>query len=174
MNPIASVVGLISDGLDPKAPRSSGPLTLAPLFGGLAAKEFIVGADAFADGTLTVTEVDHAGDVTHLEAHNKGGLPVLLIDGEHFEGAKQNRILNATVLVAANRTSILPVACVEHGRWHYEASADFSPSAEIAYSDLRSKNAVRRSANIRRVDRGPSTSLRFGTRSANFTIESAS
>jgi hypothetical protein len=149
MNPVASVVQLISEGLNPKAPKSSGPLTLVPLFGGLPAKEYVVGADAFADGSLSITEVDHDGDVTHLEAHNKSTLPVLLIDGEHLEGAKQNRILNASVLVAANRTSILPVACVEQGRWSYETSSDFAPSADIAYSDLRSKNAVRRAANVR-------------------------
>lgn len=149
MNPIASVVQLISEGLDRKAPKTSGPLTLVPLFGGMPAKEYIVGADAFADGSLTITEVDEHGDVTHLEAHNKASLPVMLIDGEHLEGAKQNRILNATVLVAANRTTILPVACVEHGRWHYEDSSDFAPSPDIAYSDLRSKNAVTRAANVR-------------------------
>ena len=152
MNPIASVVQLIGGGLDPKAPKSSGPLTLVPLYGGLTAKEYIVGADAFADGTLTITEVDHAGDVTHLEAHNKSSLPVLLIDGEHLEGAKQNRILNATVLVAANRTSTLPVACVEAGRLSYDDASDFSPGADIAFSDLRSKNAVVRSANLRDFD----------------------
>ena len=149
MNPIASVVHLISEGLNPQAPKGSGPLILVPLFGGLPAKEYRVGADAFADGSFTITEVDHHGDVTHLEGANKGTLPVLLIDGEHFEGAKQNRILNATVLVAANRTTILPVACVEEGRWHYEAASDFAPSADIAYSDLRSKNAVQRAANMR-------------------------
>ena len=149
MNPIASVVQLIREGLDPKAPRSSGPLTLVPLYGGLTAKEYIVGADAFAEGTLTITEVDHDGDVTHLEAHNRSALPVLLLDGEHLEGAKQNRILNATVLVAANRTSTLPVACVEHGRWHYSAQEDFSPSGDHAYSELRSKNAEVRAGNMR-------------------------
>lgn len=150
MNPIASVVQLIAGGLDPKAPKSSGPLTLVPLYGGLTAKEYIVGADAFAEGTLTITEVDHAGDVTHLEAHNKSSVPVLLIDGEHLEGAKQNRILNATVLVAANRTSILPVACVEAGRWNYgNTEGKFALSPDLAYSDLRSKNAVRRAANMR-------------------------
>lgn len=152
MNPIASVVQLISEGLNPKGPRSSGPLTLVPLFGGLPAKEYVVGADAFATGELTITEVDHAGDVTHLEAHNKSSLPVLLIDGEHLEGAKQNRILNATVLVAANRTSILPVACVEQGRWHYEAGSNFAPSPDIAYSDLRSKNAEVRASNMREMN----------------------
>lgn len=39
--------------------------------------------------SLTIAEVGHGGDVTHLEAHNKGHSPVLLIDGEHLEGAKE-------------------------------------------------------------------------------------
>lgn len=149
MNPITSVVQLISGGLAPQAPKSSGPLTLVPLFGGLPAKEYIIGADAFADGSLTITEVDESGDVTHLKASNQSSHPVLLLDGEHLEGAKQNRILNATVLIGANRTTTLPVACVEQGRWHYEASSSFEPSPDIAYGQLRSKNAVRRSANVR-------------------------
>lgn len=152
MNPIASVVHLIEEGLNPKAPVSSGPLTLVPLYGGLTAKEYIVGADAFAEGMLTITEFDHAGDVTHLEAHNKAAVPVLLIDGEHLEGAKQNRILNASVLLAANRTSTLSVACVEAGRWSYDEASDFSLGADIAMADLRSKNAVVRSTNLRDFD----------------------
>lgn len=149
MNPIASVLQLISEGLGPTAPTASGPLTLVPLFGGLPAKEYVVGADAFADGSLTITEVDEDGDVTHLKAFNQSDHPVLLLDGEHLEGAKQNRILNAAVLVAANRTTILPVACVEHGRWHYSSSSSFAPSDDIAYSKLRSKNAVARASNMR-------------------------
>ena len=149
MNPIATVIELISGGLNPGRPRSAGALTLVPLFGGAAAKDYIVGSDAFADGSLTISEVGEHGDVTHLEATNKASLPVLLIDGEHLEGAKQNRILNASVLVAASRTTTLPVACVEQGRWHYEARSDFAPSDDFAYGRLRSKNAVTRAASVR-------------------------
>ena len=149
MNPIQSVLQLISEGLNPKEPKSVGALTLVPLFGGMAAKDYIVGADAFADGLLAIIEVDQDGDVTHLEAHNKAALPVLLIDGEHLEGAKQNRILNATVLVAANRTTTLPVACVEQGRWHYEARPDFAPSDDFAYGRLRSRNAAAKGHSLR-------------------------
>ena len=155
MDPIASLVQLISEGLGPKEPTSSGPLTLVPLFGGMPSKEYVLGADAFADGSLTIAEVDRGGDVTHLEAHNKGHSPVLLIDGEHLEGAKQNRILNASVLIAGNRTTILPVACVEAGRWRYEARDDFSPSEDFAYGRLRSRNAATRAVSARsHGDRG--------------------
>ena len=149
MNHIASVKELISEGLNPGKPKSAGALTLIPLFGGLPSKEYVVGATAFADGLLTITEVDQHGDVTHLEAHNKGSLPVLLIDGEHLEGAKQNRILNASVLVAANRVTTLPVACVEEGRWHYEAQHEFLSSDDFAYGRLRSRNASAKADNLR-------------------------
>lgn len=30
---------------------------------------------------------------------NKGDIPVLLLDGEEFAGTKQNRVLNATILI---------------------------------------------------------------------------
>ena len=33
-------------------------------------------------------------------------------------GAKQNRVLEASVLVPASTTQKIPVACVEAGRWH--------------------------------------------------------
>ncbi len=149
MDHIASVRQLISEELDPRDPKSAGTLTLVPLFGGMPAKDYIIGADAFAAGLLTITEIGHAGDVTHLEATNKAGSPVLLLDGEHLEGAKQNRILNATVLVAANRTTTLPVACVEQGRWHYQTRPDFASSDDFAYGRLRSRNAATRAESMR-------------------------
>ncbi len=149
MDHIAAVKELISGGLNAKEPKSSGGLTLVPLFGGLLAKDYIVGADAIAAGLLSITEVDEHGDVTHLEAFNVADSPVLLIDGEHLEGAKQNRILNATVLLAASRKTTLPVACVEEGRWHYQASADFNASDDFAYGRLRSRNASAKAESLR-------------------------
>ena len=45
-----------------------------------------------------------------------GDLPLLLPDGEQLVGAKQNRILNMTVLVAAQSEVTIPVSCVEQVR----------------------------------------------------------
>ena len=42
---------------------------------------------------------------------------VLLYDGEELVGAKQNRILNVSVLVGAGAKMPIPVSCVEQGRW---------------------------------------------------------
>jgi hypothetical protein len=61
---------------------------------------------------------------------------VLIIDGEELVGAKQNRIVNLTILVAANSTLEIPVTCVEAGRWGYR-SRTFSSSGRAHYSSAR-------------------------------------
>jgi len=45
---------------------------------------------------------------------NGADRPLLLLDGEELIGAKQNRILNTTVLVAAHTEVTIPVSCVAH------------------------------------------------------------
>jgi len=103
-------------------PLATGPLTMWPLLGANGgAPRYDLAADAFAAGTLLVTEVSEAGSVPTLRVQNAGPRPVLFIDGEHLIGAKQNRVLNVTVLVAANSTLDVPVSCVEQGRWGYHA-----------------------------------------------------
>ena len=52
-----------------------------------------------------------------LAVANPLDVDVLLYDGEELLGAKQNRILNVTVLVAARSETRIPVSCVEEGRW---------------------------------------------------------
>ncbi|MEI8375201.1 MAG: DUF6569 family protein [Planctomycetota bacterium] len=51
-------------------------------------------------------------------------------------GAKQNRILNTSVLVAAESTVKIPVSCVERGRWRYR-SRHFGSSGYHSSSGLR-------------------------------------
>ena len=51
-----------------------------------------------------------------------GDRPVLVVEGEHFLGGRQNRALNATVLVPAKSKVKVPVSCLEQDRWgHREA-----------------------------------------------------
>jgi hypothetical protein len=61
--------------------------------------------------------VSKGGHVPELRLINKGDQPVLLIDGEELIGAKQNRVLNLTILAAAKSEIVIPVSCVEQGRW---------------------------------------------------------
>ncbi len=65
---------------------------------------------------LVVDELD-APAVHGLRVHNPGDKPVLLAEGEHFLGGKQDRAVNATVLVPALGDVEVPVSCLEQGRW---------------------------------------------------------
>jgi hypothetical protein len=80
--------------------------------------------------------------VPQLVVQNADELPVLLLDGEHLEGAMQDRVLNASVLAAARHDTVIPVSCVERGRWHYAGGRpDFAPGVDHTYAELRAMNA---------------------------------
>jgi hypothetical protein len=79
-------------------------------------------------GEAVVEEVDEGGEVPFLSVKNQGATPILIPEGEILVGAKQNRVVNLTVLVAAAAAYKLAVSCVEQGRWrylsrHFEAKA---------------------------------------------------
>src|ERR1035441_6263458 len=52
-------------------------------------------------------------------------------------GSKQNRALNLTILVPAKQVIVIPVSCVEPGRWHAESDT-FQPTEHVMYSRARS------------------------------------
>lgn len=108
--------------------------------------DYILAADAFDRGLLSVTEVDQAGAVNTLRAENRGDVPVLLLEGEELRGAKQNRILNCDVLLRPHGTARLPVSCVEAGRWDYQRP-DFV-AGEYSPARLRSRKSRAVHANL--------------------------
>ena len=69
--------------------------------------------------TAVAEEVSENGDVPHLSVTSTCDQPILIPEGEILVGAKQNRVVNITVLVAPRSRFKLPVNCVEQGRWHY-------------------------------------------------------
>jgi ARG and Rhodanese-Phosphatase-superfamily-associated Protein domain len=69
----------------------------------------------------TVEEVSEGGSVPDLLVTNLGGSRVLFLEGEELRGAKRNRVLNTSVLVAAHSKTRIPVRCVEQGRWRYRS-----------------------------------------------------
>ena len=70
---------------------------------------------------VRVTENSAGGSVPELKVQNGLETAVFLMDGQELIGAKQNRILNTDVLIAANTTLAIPVSCVEAGRWSYSS-----------------------------------------------------
>jgi len=101
-------------------------------------------AEAVEQKEAMVEEVSEGGQVPFLGVKNRGGTPILIPEGEILVGAKQNRAVNLTVLVAAKKTFKLPVSCVEQGRWHYQ-SRRFRPAAfaHPKLRDLKMKSAQR-------------------------------
>ena len=116
-------------------------LTVFPLFRVPDGKvEYQLSDEAIHQGTVTVEEISTVGSVPNLTVENKGDTRVLFLEGEHLIGAKQNRILNTSVLVAANSKITVPVSCVEQGRWRY-ASRQFHSS--VAHSSSRLRHALK-------------------------------
>ncbi len=67
---------------------------------------------------LDVGEADGGPDVGRLVAANSGAEPVLILEGQLFEGGWQHRMALSSTLVPAGARAAIDVACVEEGRWH--------------------------------------------------------
>jgi hypothetical protein len=92
--------------------------------------------EALAEGLAEITEVSEDGSVPQLTVTNKSLRDIIIYEGQQLIGAKQNRVVNITVVVAANSTLPIPVSCVEQGRWRY-TSPNFESSAHFSYPSLR-------------------------------------
>ncbi len=104
--------------------------------------------EALAAKTLEVSEVSEGGSVPALMVRNQGKLPVLLVVGEELVGAKQNRVLNTSLLVPAASDLTIPVSCVERGRWSYR-SRNFELSVTTSHFKLRKAQTENVTANLR-------------------------
>ncbi|HET6600485.1 MAG TPA: DUF6569 family protein [Gaiella sp.] len=101
--------------------------------------EYVTLDEALPRG-FRVDETSDAGTVPELVVHNPTDARVLLYDGEELVGAKQDRILNVTVLVEAGAKLPIPVSCVEQGRWR-RTSSEFGSGDYISHSHLRRMKA---------------------------------
>ncbi len=120
-------------------PTHFGGLTIFPLFRNRSAPAepgYTLLQEAIGRGSARVTELGDGGSVPELRFENLGETPVLLFDGEELVGAKQNRALNLTILARAKQVIVIPVSCVEAGRWHAETDT-FRPAEHVMYSRAR-------------------------------------
>ena len=95
------------------------------------------GMSMVARGKVRVQEVDESGHVPTLFVRNHGNYHVLFLEGDQLVGAKQNRICNSSLLIAPKSHALIPVSCVERGRWHHKSDA-FSSSPNAATPTMRS------------------------------------
>jgi hypothetical protein len=112
-------------------------LSVFPLFAETCGKvAYRLSDEALSDQSVLVEEISQSGCVPNLLVENKGDVRVLFLEGEELIGAKQNRILNTSVLVPAHTKLTIPVSCVEQGRWRYK-SRYFGVSGSHSPSKLR-------------------------------------
>ncbi len=102
--------------------------------------DYICLDDALASKSIEITEVSEGGSVPELYLKNNSDKNILLLDGEELVGAKQNRILNTTILLSVGVSTKIPVSCVEAGRWQYE-NRNFSGSNRMSPSSLKFKKS---------------------------------
>ena len=81
------------------------------------AGDYILLQEAMAQKLAEVAEVSEGGSVPELKVVNKAARPVLIPEGEILVGAKQDRAVNMTLLIEPQSEGVIPVSCVERGRW---------------------------------------------------------
>ena len=112
-------------------------LAVFPLFSSSeSGVEYLLSDEAIIAGSVNVEEISEGGSVPNLLVTNHGDSKVLFLEGEELRGAKQNRVLNTSVLVSAHSKTTIPVSCVEQGRWRYR-SQQFVSGESHSSSKLR-------------------------------------
>jgi hypothetical protein len=146
---VATAVRKLLGGLRLGEPLCSGALTLAPLLpanGNLKRQTGYLPLEEALQRKLVVISEQAQAQVPELLATSTADSPVILVGGEQVIGGLQNRVLNTTILVAAQSELRIPVTCVEAGRWHefyegYEAPTaagdDESEQSATARADKR-------------------------------------
>ena len=106
------------------------------LFSGKSKLEYSMLGKALNEGHIMITEISENGSVPELKLINMSETYILLLDGEELEGAKQNRVLNTTLLVPPKSELKVPVSCTEQGRWN-RVSAAFQHSGKFLFRRAR-------------------------------------
>jgi hypothetical protein len=134
MDAIQTFLGTLKQG----GKQSHLNMTLIPLLASDAGDpDYIILEEALSQGVVDVTEVSQGGSVPDLKLINKSPSKLLVVDGEELVGAKQNRIVNASFLIASQTEITVPVSCVEQGRWAYR-------SQKFAYGEKVMPPSMRR------------------------------
>lgn len=121
-------------------PTSAHNLTVFPLMAngsGVEDPGYLTLDEALATGRFKIREHE-IPTVPTLVAENALDVAVFLLDGEELVGARQDRVINLSILVPAQTKLDIPVSCVEAGRWH-DVSPMFASSArsQVAFSRAR-------------------------------------
>jgi len=97
---------------------------------------YLVLDEALAQKCAKITEVSEGGSVPELRFINDSNKRVFLLDGEEVIGAKQNRVFNVSIMIPGGKMVIIPVSCVEAGRWRHRSN-EFTSAPRTHYAEGR-------------------------------------
>jgi hypothetical protein len=122
-------------------PRHYQNLTLYPIWvEGVPVADIDLTLDAAMEkGWIEVRELK-AAEVNRVRISNSGKRPIFVMGGEMLGGAKQDRIVGDDLVIPARSEIVIPVFCVEHGRWVMQNDR-FASTGFIAQSEVRKARA---------------------------------
>jgi hypothetical protein len=124
-------------------------ITVVPLFyAGVGTVDYLTLKEALDKKAIAINEVSAGGSVPELVVDVNDDINVLILDGEELSGAKQNRILNTSVLLWGKSRTTVPVSCTEQGRWRH-VSKSFHDSGHVANHPMRMAKQVSVSHSLR-------------------------
>ena len=117
-------------------------ISVVPLFyAGAGTVDYLTLKEALDKKAIAINEVSAGGSVPELVVDVNDDINVLILDGEELSGAKQNRILNTSVLLWGKSKTTVPVSCTEQGRWRH-VSKSFHDSEHVAHYPMRMAKQV--------------------------------
>ncbi len=100
-------------------------------------------------GYVEIQEVSSTGSVPDLNLINHSDYYVFILHGDELLGAKQNRTVNTSMLINKKSNVVIPVTCVERGRWNY-VSKKFQTSDFIIPAELKKRTMFAANDSLKR------------------------
>jgi hypothetical protein len=110
--------------------------------------DYISSDFAIKNDFITIKEINEQGSVNNLNVLNTSPHFVFFMDGDVLVGAKQNRVLNTSVLLEPESKTYITVSCIEQGRWRNK-SANFSKPDFIVPAILRKQKNMNVNKNLK-------------------------
>ncbi len=124
-------------------PKTLRGTTIFPIFTDpTACSDFEIATDQLEIGELA------SASVPELTVHNPTKKPVIIPAGKILAGGRQTRTVNVSIVVYPGATVIIPVSCVERGRWG--GAQRFQDSNRMASKRVRLQKEMSVNENIRR------------------------
>lgn len=106
----------------------------------------------FDDEISEKINFEETNNVSTLSIQNQSNKSILFLNGEIFEGAKQDRVLNETNIVEPFTKTIVSVSCIEQNRWSFNRRNFTKSKYMTSYS---TKNVKDFSINSGKMRLGP-------------------